>query len=564
LNDLAKGAEAFLRGFSKHKPIAPALAAGRALGLDGPLTLEALVCNPDLGALPATPAQRALLRALDGVPIGDILSRERMLFHFAAETIPAEKPTIVYLRTGVRAGKTLISVLDGLHSVLTCQFRRPPDKDKDELPGPDGMVGVRPGELVRAVVVAPKLKLARSPLQHLIGTMEASPRLRKLFAEKPNKESCKIRRPDGHVVEIELVAADVGGAGLRSTWLAAAMLDEADFHDDEGAAVNLDDNLDACRARMLSGARIMVPSSPWAEGSQFDVNFLAAQKAPLHLGELAFHSDTVSMNPTVDRGAIARLREREPEVAAREYDAIPYGAGQSLFFPPDAIEKCINLTRDITLPPRSGLHYCGADYGLTKNSATQAIARPENGKATLVYVDELRPTKEQSVGPALTVPRFLRAGMAYGCRTIRGDHYLAPLREEERRKFLASLIPDERARVPIFEAWDPNRDAQAELFADLRRRMQAGEVDLPNDPRLIAQIKATGVVHLPGGATKIVLPKQGQSHGDVLMAVALAIVACPSIAPEVRPPRQTRDDMSRRGYGDDDTNGNLRGYAFGD
>ena len=74
---------------------------------------------------------------------------------------------------------------------------------------------MRPGELVRAVIVAPKLKLARSPFQHLVGTMQASPRLAKLFAEEPNKESCVIRRPDGRTVLIELVAADVGGAGLR-------------------------------------------------------------------------------------------------------------------------------------------------------------------------------------------------------------------------------------------------------------------------------------------------------------------------------------------------------------
>jgi len=214
----------------------------------------------------------------------------------------------------------------------------------------------------------------------------------------------------------------------------------------------------------------------------------------------------------------------------------------------------------MTMPPRPGLHYCGADYGLTKNSATQAIARPEDGKAVLVYLDELRPTKEQSVTPALTVPRFLRKATEYNCRTLRGDHYLATLREEERSKFVATLPPDERGKVPSFEAFDPNRDAQVELFAELRRRMQAGQVELPNDPRLLAQIKGTTVAHLPGGATKILLPKQGQSHGDLLMSAALAIVSCPP--PERLAPRPRRTgEASLRGFGDESAEGNDRGYG---
>jgi len=238
-------------------------------------------------------------------------------------------------------------------------------------------------------------------------------------------------------------------------------------------------------------------------------------------------------------------------VAAREYDAIPFGAGTTRFFPNDAVEKCVNLTRQMTLPPRPGLHYCGADYGLVKNSATQAIARPQGGKAVLVYLDELRPTKEQIVTPAFTVPRFLSKAIEYGCRTLRGDHYLAPLREIERAKFVATLPPEDRGKVPTFEAFDPNRDAQAELFAELRRRMLAGQAELPNDPRLLAQLKGTTVAHLPGGATKILLPKQGQSHGDILMAVALAIVACPAADRQTPtpPPEDEIEDWRSAGRG---------------
>jgi len=535
---------------AKGVVVDPRVAAGHALGLSGPLTLEALVTHPELGALAASPTQTALLRAADGQPANDLLPPERMVFHFGCtelprndngliptgERLPSGRPRYVILRTGVRAGKTLISVLALLLSVLTCSFRRPPKPELGELPGTDGLVGVRKGELVRALIVAPRLENTRAAFAQLVATMNASPRLKALFVKEPLAESCLIRRPDGHVVEIKRIAADVGGANLRSTWLAGALFDEADFHDGDDAAVNLTENLRACRARLLEGAQIWIPSSPWAEDSAFDRLFREAFKNNLANRTLAFHSDTVSMNPTIDREEMARERAADPDNAAREYDAIPFGAGTTRFFPNDAVEKCVNLTRQMTLPPRPGLHYCGADYGLTKNSATQAIARPDGGKAVLVYFDELRPTKEQSVSPALTVPRFLGKAIEYGCRTLLGDHYLAPLREIERAKFVATLPPDHRGNVPAFEAFDPNRDAQAELFAELRRRMQAGQVELPNDPRLLAQLKGTTVAHLPGGATKILLPKQGQSHGDILMAVALAIVACPAADRQAPPP----------------------------
>ena len=567
--------------------VPPEVAAARGLGLDGPLTLERLVTDPELGALPATPAQVALLRALDGTPIGDVLTRRQMLFHFDAEAIPEARPSIVYLRTGVRAGKTLISVLDVLHSVLTCQFRRPPDLEKGERPGPDGMVGVRPGELVRAVVVAPKLKLARSPLAHLVGTMEAAPRLRKLFAEKPNKESCKIRRHDGREVVIELVAADVGGAGLRSTWLAGAMLDEADFHDDEGAAVNLDDNLDACRSRMLSGARIMVPSSPWAEGSQFDKSFTAARKAPLHLGELGFHSDTVSMNPTVDRNAIERLRQRDPDVAAREYDAIPYGAGAEAFYPEDAIRMTFTRTemhvesgdgaRVEVLPPEPRhAHTAGTDLGFRKNSSALAISRSEGGRVRLAFRLELRPPRGASLKPSEVVREFAFWCMRYGAPAMVGDlHYADTAHEElgklrralekpgdadaEQRAWVERVRADPYARtakVPVYLEWDTSQAHTADVHTEMRRRMQEGLVELPADDRMREQARETKRKAAPGGHVQILLPKRGQAHGDLWGAT---VIACTEASLATVAPPKRRLNAGHSGFGEIDGGG--RGFG---
>lgn len=517
---LSEAATAFQRGLNKGLPVDPAIAAGRSVGLAGPLLLEELLCNPRLGQFPASPVQRALMRAADGLPVD--LPPDRMRFHFGCEQLPQKKPRVVIVRTGVRAAKSLIAAMALAQGSLTCRFRRPPEAD--EIAAPDGLVGVRPGELVRTLIVAPKLKLSRAPLHHLKTTLQNSKALAPLLT-KPQIETCTMKRSDGNEVLVEMVAADSGGGNLRSTWLASVLFDEADFHDDEGAAVNLADNFRAVTTRVLPGGQIWVVSSPWTDSGPFHEMFTKAFGNP-DGHTLAFHSDTRSMNPTLSREDEEAERRKNPENAAREYDAIPIPAGTARFFPDDAITKSVNPRRDLTLPPKPGvLHFSGADWGLTKNSSAQAIARPEEGKAVLVFTDELRPTKEASVSPGLTVPRFLRQGMEYGCRTVRGDHYLAPLRREEREKYLETL-DGQKNHVPEFEPFDPNREAQVELFTELRRGMLAGEVELPNDPRLIAQLKGTTVAHLPGGATKIVLPKHGHAHGDVLFAAALALVAC--------------------------------------
>lgn len=554
----------------------PATLAGRTLGIAGPLTLERLVCDPELGALTASPTQLALVRAADGRPVNDVLPPPRMLFHFGCERLPepandrpiahgrlpSGRPRLVILRTGVRAGKTLISVLALLLSVLTCRFRRPPELG--EIPAADGMVGVRPGELVRAVIVAPRLELTRAPFFHLVNTMKASPRLRTLFAKEPLATSCIIRRPDGNEIEIKCLAADAGGANLRSTWLAGALFDEADFHDDDDATVNLTENLRACAARMLPGAQIWIPSSPFAEGSPFDKLFQEVFKDQLSGGRLAFHSDTLSMNPTVDRVEMETMRRTDPDNAAREYDAIPFGAGAELFYPEDAIRATFTNTEEhnrsedgnrveILAPDPRHAHTAGGDLGFRKNSSALAISRSQCGRARLAFRLELRPEKGRSLRPSEVVREFAFWCMRYGAPAIVGDlHYadtaheeLAKLRraledpskgDEEQRAWVERVKADpfaRNAKVPTYIEWDTSQGHTADVHTEMRRRMQESLVELPADDRMREQCRETKRRAAGGGHIQILLPKRGQAHGDLWGSV---VIACTEAALEVSAP----------------------------
>lgn len=554
-------------GATHHRKVQERLAARHlqqktAVLKDAAFSLERLLCDPEMGKFPASPVQRALMRAVDGQVVffqEPEDHEKRMLFHFGCATLPNIRPRVVILRTGIRAAKSLISALGLLRSVLTCQFRRAPEEG--EIPGPDGLVGVREGELVRAAIVGPTLKHTEACFDHIVGTMRASPVLSTMLV-KVLVTSVTIRRPDGTHVRIERVAAASGGSNLRSTWLAGALFDEADFHGAEDAAVNLISQLHAARTRLLNGAQIWVVSSPWSDSTPFHKLFTDAFGKP-SADTLAFHSNSRSMNPTLSKVMEDAERAKNPENAAREYDAIPLRTNSKRWFPEDCIEKSVNKNRQANLPYLRTLHYAGADWGFSKNSSAIGIGRwnADVGRAQLAFYQELQPTEEESLRPKVIVRTFLRHGMTYGCQTIRSDHYLASIREQEVADYL-SEIPDAhlRRRVPADEPFDPNRDAVAELFTELRRRMQAGLIEIPNDPRLIEQFRGTTSVPMPGGSVKILLPKEGTAHGDLLFAVALALVACPVVESEIAPEPRERPADPYAGYVAPERDGG--GYSF--
>lgn len=486
------------------------------------LTLEKLVTSPSLAAFRPSAAQRALIRAADGIPIGGLIPDDRMRFHFGvteAETSDLgawPRPRIVVLRTGVRAGKSLLAAMGLLQSILMCTFRRAPDVGED--PDADGLIGVRPGELVRALIVAPLLKLSRAPFDHIIGTMRASPTLSRMLVTA-NRESAVIRRPDGRDVHLELVAASSGGTNLRSTWLAGVIYDEADFHDGEDGAVNLPDNLRAGITRILPGAQAWIPSSPWADEGPFHEIFTGSFGQPGTT--LSFHSDSRSMNPTLDRELEADERRRDPDNAAREYDAIPLSAGSSLFFPRDAVDACIDLDlgADTPLDYLPGIwHFGGTDLGFRKNSSALGIARrnPASGKVEIAYYEEKRPPRGAALKPSEVCADFARELGRYQVKSVRGDMHYS---ESAREHFGGANV--------AYEAWNPSQEAQTDAFTMLRSLITEGQIRLPNDARLLTMIRRTKSRAIPGGRVQIVLPKMAAAHGDTFMAIVLACMQVP-------------------------------------
>lgn len=474
-------------------------------------SLEEFVTSPQYCNFAASEVQIGLVRALDGLPPG--LPPGLMRYHFGAvDFAPPGRPKMAVLEAGVRAGKSLLSALcANLHSALYADLSV-----------------VRPGELVKSFVVAPRLQQARGTFRHALGTLANSPLLSK-HLKNPNKESATIVRADGMEVELLLVAAAPEGQNLRSTWVAGAVFSEADFFDAEDSAVNLTDNYEAVRPRLVPNALMVAESSPWADTGPFHKLVTEYFGKPAH-GIIVFHSDSRSMFPGLDKDAEAKMRAADPEKAAREYDAIPLSTSGTDFFPAAAIQNCVVADRDLHLAPRPNHpHWGGVDLGFRKNSSALALARYENGKVRLAYYEELKPQPGAPLKPSVVCKTFAERSLAYFATSLRGDGHYVDTALEELPKH--TVQRGGRTDQVTYDPWVPTRSHMTEAFTQFKTLMLEGKLELPNDPRLLLQIEKTKSRAMAGGEIQIVPPKIGWTHGDLLQAVVLACVQVPTHEP---------------------------------
>jgi hypothetical protein len=481
------------------------------------ISMEQLVEDPRFGGLPLSGPQRALLRLADGKDI-DCLDAFGVRKHLGGNgsvfKVP-RRPKTVIARSGRRSGKSLLAAFVALlFCALFCKFRRPPKPH--EVPGPDGLVGVRPGEFVRGVIVTPRKQQSRAAFRHLVGAMRNSPTL-KQFLVSDNTESIVIRRPDGNEVTIEILAASPLGTNLRGSWFVGAIFDEADFFNERDASINLLEQRDAVMPALCEGGQVWIISSPWADNGPFHDMFTEAFGNPG--STVAFHSDSMSMNPTLDRAEVEEMRAKDPDFVAREYDAIPMASSGNAWFPKAAIvAACTRSER--TLKPDDRPHWGGCDLGFRKNSSAVAFAKSSGTRVVLSFYNELIPTKEVPLKPSVVCSEFAKAALMYRCHSIMGDGIYRASAEDELPKTVGP-----GGQTVSYECWSTTEEAAA--FTEFRRLMVEGLIELPNDPRLIQQLKDTKIRKLASGKIGPLVPNTGAAHGDLLMAIVLACVQVP-------------------------------------
>ncbi len=465
------------------------------------ISLEHLLVGPTGFDLPASDLQRAIARAADGLQIGDELTDQEIASAFGCDRsrLGVVVPVLVVLVAGVRGGKSLLAGCAAVKGCLTADLSR-----------------LKVHEMPRFAIIAPTVDNAQATFRLLVGAVQTSPLLRKLVVGEPTADTLILRRPDGRQVEIVVVAASRGAVTVRSRWLVGFVLDEVALFGSEptGAVVNAEELLRGAETRLVPGAQGWLISSPMGPQG------LLYEMYKAHFGDpgrvLVVHAPTRALNPSFPAEQVEAIRQRTPDVAAREYDAAWIDA-DSAFFDVASIERATRKT-PLVIGPETGHEYHAAiDPGFRSNAFTLAVAsvrRTDVGlKRTIVLAKEWRGSKTAPLSPRAVFRELAEDLRPYGIEIVWSD------------QFAGDALVDIASDVGLHLVIEPSTQAaNLEAYRNLDTLLRTDQADLPPIETLARDL--AGVrrrVGRNGVAIDLAKTPDGR-HSDFAPAVAKALV----------------------------------------
>jgi hypothetical protein len=435
--------------------------------------LVAACDDPQLFAFGLHPRQRELLEQLD------------------------RGPRLHVWAIGRRSGKTTLGAIAGVGNCLL----RP---DLDAL--------VRPGERRYAVAVATSLRQARLFVQAAKSIVQSSP----LFApmlEAESEDELVFRNGTA------LAAFPSTSRGARGWPISFVMLDEAAHlldTDGNSAAKTVFDALVPSTAQFGRAAQIVVSSTPFGSGGWFADLFRRAASGELP-GAVAQQGSTRDVNPAIEEELLEEERARDPESFRSEYMAEFVGGGLA-FLDGRLIDDAVVARGELSttegrrwvagLDPAFssdpfGVAIVGRDWrerGRLVLGAARAW-RPDPGARTF---EQGRRVEDQVLEEVAALCRL------YGATAVTDQHRGAGVVDRLRRLGVSVRV------VPM------TAKSKTAAFLQLRARLTAGELELYDQPQLLAELRRLRTRYA-AGRSQVEIPRVGGSHGDLAQALALGV-----------------------------------------
>lgn len=450
------------------------------------------------GLVPLSVAQRALVRvAFDGENPCDLEGEEReaarQLFG-DVDVIPPGVRAVLVMVFGRAAGKSYITGLWLLWRSLTADLS-----------------SLAPGQRAYALVVAPRLSLAREVIRYARGAVGALPGVR---IDEDTADGFVILREGGRSVAIEAMAASARGTATRGRTFVAAALDECAFffEVDSGAVVTDVGTFSSITPRILPGGAILLASSAWTEqGLLFDL-FSANHGHPVTA--LAAHGPTLLLRPDDEtRAMVERETKRDPENAAREFGALFLGGAAGLFLDPNAIANAIDDRLLLPQPKRTDATYtCAIDPAFKADCAALVIVETLHEVHRAVAIEELRPGRGVPLKPSAVCEHFASIAKAYDCTTVWSD------------SFYVESIREHMSSAGISVSLGPEgQGGKIDVYARTRELLAEGKLGLPDHGALVSQLRSIVARPSSTGALVPFSPRRrGTGHGDIASALVLA------------------------------------------
>jgi len=465
------------------------------------ITLEQLPTGRAGFDLDASPLQRAITRAADGRPLGEALTDVEVVRHFGCERsqLGLAAPVLVAIIAGVRSGKSLMAACAAVKGTLTAD-----------------LAALKAHEVARFAIVAPTVDNAGATFRLLVGSVEASPALARMVVGEPTADTITLRRPDGRLVEIVVVAAHRGAVTLRSRWLVGFVLDEVALFGAEstGAVVNAEELVRAGETRLVPGGQGWLISSPFGpSGVLYDL-FAAHFGKPGRV--LVVHAPTRAMNPAFPAEQVEAIRARAPDVAAREYDA-EWVDADTAFLDGVLIDKSVRA-EPLEEPPIPGVRYTAAWDAATRGNAwTLVLCRGESMSSDVVRVvvalaRQWIGSKRQPLDPDMVIAEIAEVLARYGVDEVACDEWGADALQAVARVYGLTLLPRTMSTARAYLAYD-----------EVRTLLTQRRLELPPHAMLVQDLKGLRK-KATASALRIELPRTSDGrHGDFAPSIALAV-----------------------------------------
>lgn len=492
-------------------------------------TLEELFTGVEwFGLVDATPAQRAACRVLEGRPIGDLWKYKNVREAFRGVKPPELAPFEFVLLAGIRAAKSLLAATVAFRAAMTVDLSK-----------------LLPGETARIPIVSVDKDKARIIFNHLVGTMLAKDRLRPFLADEPTDGLVKIARPDGFIVEILVTAGRRAGASLVGRWLAGCYFDEAArmLGSDE-AVVNLEDSRRAVIGRMLPGAQLLYPSSPFApEGPiyRWTEEFWGKPTADL----VVMRAPGKAMNPsywTDER--LADLKRRDP-ITYRTDGLAEFADSEYSVFTAEDLDACMRPAEGAVEPKSLHFYVATMDPATRSNAWTLTVWTCTEGapkpRYSVVLAKQWVPRGER-LSPITVLTEISDEIIPYGIDTVYTDQWSVDAMAD-----LAATIPptpDGAPRSLMLVDENTTVSNRYEGIKTLQLLVEERRLEIPRD-HTVKQDLIRVKRRVTTDGIKFVLPRSSDGrHADYVPALALATFFLPP-AP-APPPRAVDDPMLQR------------------
>ncbi len=280
-----------------------------------------------------------------------------------------------------------------------------------------------------------------------------------------------------------------------------------------------------------NAARVLVSSTPYGQDGFFSETYQRASSGELRDAQ-GHHATTAQMNPTITKEFLEQERERDPDGYESEYEA-KFLAGGVGFIERERLLEVVDEDR-AELPANEVTNaVLGFDPSFSRDPAAVCVVgrhAPDPQLLVLAACQRWVPAKrkrfksrdEQEDQQRLVLDGVAALAKHYRARVVTDQHLPGQV--------VAGLA--ERGVSATVRSWTPANKTQA--FKHLRARIYGRSLELYRDEQLLNEIQRLRVNYRPGSA-EVVNPRSGDSHGDMVVALALAVAELESggaVSPE--------------------------------